>query len=240
MGERVSGFGIERGRISPGRPLVHSAARVLGALFPKDVVVAAAAVRFPPERTAHEGEEARPHGAGALRVAEFAAGRLCARRVLKGLDLGGANIGMEVDGAAAWPVGIVGALSHSRGLAAAAGVRSGVLVGIGLDLTPIRTLPPDRAALFCLPSELRWLGRRPKRDQALCTLILFAAKESAQKCARPILGCLPSRGDVELHIELEKRRFDACVHGFSGLGLSGRYAMESGYLFVAATARRCH
>ncbi len=194
--------------------------RILRSLVPPNVAVAALEI-----------EEAS-------RRAEFAAGRECARVALARLGQEAGDIGMEADGAPAWPAGIVGSLSHSQGLAAATVARSEDLAGLGLDLVRARPLPRGSEELFCTAPEARWLRQVPDPERDLMTLILFSAKESVQKGARYLLGRLPEAHEIELRLVAEEPVFTATVESCDRHVWRGRHAFDGAFVFTAATGLR--
>ena len=70
--------------------------------------------------------------ASRARVAEFIAGRLCAKAALR--QLGATPIvGVAVGGRPSWSNGYVGSITHTSGFASAAVAPSSELLGIGID-----------------------------------------------------------------------------------------------------------
>lgn len=212
----------------------YAVERVLSSLFPPSVAICAVAIQNPLQVFSREkGRLIAPR----RRDAELAAGRVCARRALERLGEGKVVVGIEPDGAPAWPQGIVGAISHSGGFAVAAVARSSELDGVGVDLMAVRRLADGCANLFCASSELQWLERPSEADRPHRILVLFSAKESVQKCARHLLAQLPDMQVIEVNISPGPERFTARVDGLSGMDWAGRYAVEAGLLFSAVTAR---
>ena len=163
----------------------------LRAALPDDVAVACMRVdaALPPLFPA---EEAAMANARPERRQAFAAGRACARRAMAALA------GAPVDGAAAaippasdrrrlWPEGIVGAIAHKGGWAAAVVGRAGRYIGLGIDLETPESLSSAVAAKVCLPAELAAAGAvaapgGPGLDR---TKLTFAAKEALFKAYYP-------------------------------------------------------
>jgi enterobactin synthetase component D len=120
---------------------------------------------------------------GAPRRADFLAGRLAAAEAMRrlGIEAGGV-LGRTSEGAPAWPVGLVGSISHHSGVACA--VVSDVAAGIGVDIAPLLAQSQLRAVVRrCLidPERERW---QSPGDVA----VVFAAKESIYKAAHPRVG----------------------------------------------------
>jgi enterobactin synthetase component D len=68
------------------------------------------------------------------RQAEFLHGRLAARAGLAALDRGKEPVGIGTHREPVWPDGVVGSISHTRSLAAAAVARRERCAGVGIDL----------------------------------------------------------------------------------------------------------
>lgn len=127
--------------------------------------------------------------AGAVpgRVAQFAAGRACARRALSGLGgPAGQPILRSPDRAPIWPLGFVGSITHTDCWCAAAVARSSEVRAIGIDLeraTPLRQAVLDKV---CTPKEQRRLRRTA--DPELLAKVVFSAKEAVYKCQHTLTG----------------------------------------------------
>lgn len=160
-----------------------------------------AAALFPPfvsYASAEVGDALAPFGDAPLppevlrsvprRQVEFAAGRHCARAALARLDpaLASASIPIGELRAPVWPSGIVGAITHAAGFAAAAVAREADALGVGLDTERLLSgrAIEDVAAVAASPAELRALGAQGG-DRARLLTIAFSAKESIYKCLFP-------------------------------------------------------
>lgn len=171
------------------------------------------------------------------RPAEFAAGRACARAALERLGVGACEPGILEDGAPSWPEGIIGSISHSQGLAAAVAARRGEIEGLGLDVARIRSVDSDIAGMFATASERSWLSSLPAATRPFWALVLFGAKESFQKCARPVLGRLPAPRSIGIRILAESSTLAAVVEDAHAWTWRGRFAVDGGYLLAATVAR---
>jgi 4'-phosphopantetheinyl transferase EntD len=153
----------------------------LRTLFPTAVVVAALAGDADPELLL-PGERAAVATAVALRVRQFTAGRLCARRALGELQ------GVEADALPAgadrvplWPAGITGSISHTEGLAAAVIARSDAFIGVGIDVEPRGSVRPHLWEAICRPEEVDWLRGFDTQQALDAATLLFCAKEAFYK-----------------------------------------------------------
>jgi enterobactin synthetase component D len=124
----------------------------------------------------------------AKRQAEFLAGRLCAREALTRLGLPGHSLAIGEDRAPVWPAGVVGAITHGTGWAAAIAAPASEQRGLGLDAETL--LEPSRAQRLAgeilVPAELDRLPQSP--DQAALEITLtFSLKESLFKALYPLV-----------------------------------------------------
>jgi 4'-phosphopantetheinyl transferase EntD len=120
------------------------------------------------------------------RQQEFAAGRLCARRVLAELDIMNFAVVAAPDRQPVWPAAIVGSITHTAGLCAAvAGLRSRFL-GLGVDTEIAGRVNAELRPRICVPDELAWIDSLPAAQQAGAAALVFAAKEAFYKCQSPI------------------------------------------------------
>lgn len=144
------------------------------------------AVQPLPEERALLSPQALPE-----RIAEFARGRAAARRALQKIGVADAErIPILREGARAprWPAGIVGAIAHSAGWAAAACAQREAFRGVGIDLERVRPVKQSLAARIARPDELAaWLAL-PAARQPLAFTRMFSAKESIYKALFPATG----------------------------------------------------
>ncbi len=112
------------------------------------------------------------------RQRDFALGRTAARRALGRA----VPIGRGPHRAPCWPPGVVGAITHAAGLAAAATAPTTRAVGVGLDLEDLARLEDLAIARHVADEdEQRWIGEDPRR-----LALLFSAKEAAYKALYPL------------------------------------------------------
>jgi enterobactin synthetase component D len=176
-------------------------------------------------------------GAVPKRKLEFLAGRSCAREAL-GRLLGhpvAEVIAVGADRAPVWPAGIVGAITHSDGFAAAAVARATDALGLGIDSEPILAAEAMDAVTeqAIVRGELDALRRAGLEEAVLLTLV-FSAKESLFKCLYPRVGRYFDFQDAEVDaVDLEAQRFTTKLRvPLGGLGagarLGGTFAIAEG------------
>jgi 4'-phosphopantetheinyl transferase EntD len=165
-------------------PAVLSAG--LGGLFPSGAV--AAEMRDPgdptllyPEEAVHLGNRAVPK-----RVQEFAAGRLCARRVLTELGFHDFPIRAASDRQPVWPAGVVGSITHTTGFCAAVAAEKKHIAALGLDCELAGSVKTELWPHLFRDDETRWLRMLPPSEQAPAATLMFCVKEAFYKCQYPI------------------------------------------------------
>ena len=157
----------------------------VGGLFPAGAL--AAEMRDPgnpallfPEEAAHLGR------AVPKRVQEFAAGRLCARRVLTELGIKDFPIKAASDRQPMWPVGVAGSITHTTGFCAAVAADKKHLVALGLDSELAGSVKTELWQSLFRDDETRWLRTLPPSEQAAAATSIFCAKEAFYKCQYPL------------------------------------------------------
>jgi 4'-phosphopantetheinyl transferase EntD len=186
---------------------------LLESLFPPGVVVVAAGDHTAPGRLFPE-EEAALTNALETRRREFAVGRSCARQALRVLGVDPVAIPSRADRAPAWPVDVVGTITHCNGLVAAAVAWKAEIAGIGLDAES-RERPLDQR----LDRFIRTPAERELMDGLALPLeldvvrLVFSAKESVHKIISPMSGITLGFHDVELDVDFGDGRFRARLVG---------------------------
>lgn len=207
---------------------VAAVERALKALFPPEVAVAAE--RIGPHDDAALWPEERQAIAGAVprRLAEFAAGRVAARRVLASLDHPPADLAVAPDRAALWPAGLCGSIAHDADLAVAVGRRGAPL---GIDIEADEPLEDALWPVICSPEELE----RLKGDTARLVRRVFCAKEAVFKAQPPATRALFGFEAVAVTLVENgfNAQFRASVGAFqSGQVLTGRLALVDGMVLA--------
>lgn len=185
-------------------------------------------------------------GARPERVAEFRAGRHCARLALAALGFPGAVIPRAPDRSPVWPPDFVASITHTRvgdvGYAAAAAARRGTLTGLGIDAEQPGPLEPRLARRILTPREA---ARAPSGDdlaRGLHAKLCFCAKEAAYKCQHPLTGTFLEFGDVEIEPGGAPGAFTAILLRSAGplargTRLEGRAAVTPELVLAVVTLR---
>jgi 4'-phosphopantetheinyl transferase EntD len=148
-----------------------------------------------------DDERAECIGASAKRVAEFAAGRLCAHRALAEFGLDGIAVGRNEDRSPAWPAGFAGSITHTLGFCAAAVARRSECEALGLDAEIVGRVTPEIWRYVFTLAELALLEALPARRRAAVATLVFSAKEAFYKCQHALTGELLEFGDVTLELD---------------------------------------
>ncbi|MDP3194721.1 4'-phosphopantetheinyl transferase [Tabrizicola sp.] len=200
----------------------------LRALFPASVAVAVERIGRAEPASLWPEEKSAVAGAVPRRLAEFAAGRTAARRVLAALGHPPAALPMGADRAALWPPGLCGSIAHDADLAVAVG-RHGAPLGV--DLEPDAPLEPELWPVFCSPDELR----RLEGDTARLVRQVFCAKEAVFKAQPPDARAM--FGFDALAVTLAEGAFNAQFRASigpfrAGQLLTGRLALVDGVILA--------
>lgn len=212
-------------------------------LFPGGVV--AAELRVPGDVALLLPAEAACLGrAVQTRVAEFAAGRLCARRVLAELGIVDFALLTQSDRQPVWPATVVGSITHTRGLCAAVAAERAAFAGLGVDSEVVGGVKPELWRKICVRGELTWLRALPAGEQAAAAALIFAAKEAFYKCQYPLTGEFLNFRDVRVEApQWNAREAGFTVHAMrdlaiaklTALPLQGRYRFHEGYISAAVS-----
>jgi 4'-phosphopantetheinyl transferase EntD len=159
----------------------------LQALFPPGTLAAELReagdpVLLYPEEAVHLGN------AVAVRRQQFAAGRLCARRVLAEFGIHHFPLKAAEDRQPLWPENLVGSITHTDGFGAAVAADKGSLAAVGIDSEVAGRVTLKLWGSICTPGEIRWLQTLPESQRTAAATLIFAAKEAFYKCQYPLVG----------------------------------------------------
>jgi 4'-phosphopantetheinyl transferase EntD len=200
-----------RSSLPPGAPGPSDGerGRVIERILPPGVASAEAAGDVPGAELFPE-EEAALGRAVAERRREFASGRACARRALAELGVVPGPIGSGARGEPVWPKGVVGSITHCRGLRACAVGRVGEVRAIGIDAEPREPLPPGVLATVASAGERRALAAAGPGELCL-DRVLFSAKEAVYKAWFPLARRGLGFEDAELSLSVSQGTFRAAL-----------------------------
>ena len=157
--------------------------------------------------TLTDDERAYVQGVAPRRALEFSSGRRVAREALRAIDSEQLEVGRE-GRRPVWPTDVVGTISHTRVLAAAAVCRRGAIAGLGLDLERDHAVSEEVGRRIMVDAEWAWCEARDPHWRSM----VFGAKEAIYKAVNPIVGEFIEFEDVEIKVDEVARTFSArCV-----------------------------
>ena len=112
---------------------------------------------------------------------EYTAGRVLVRKALRRLGMPEVALINGEDRAPQWPSGLVGSITHTRGLCAVAIAPQGRVRAIGLDVEQDEPLKPALLDMICTEAEMQQLAKLGESDGGLAAKVIFSAKECAYK-----------------------------------------------------------
>lgn len=173
------------------------------------------------------------------RQAEFATGRVLARRQLQRIGFDPLPLLVGPDRMPLWPHGAVGSISHSSDLCAVAVASTDRILALGIDIEVAEPLEQELWALVGTDDELAHMAAElTTSNPGLAAKALFSVKEAAFKCWYPEGKALLEFTDA---VVFRKSK----VHGSLGISvrdepyIQGPYsdiqvALEKGFIFSAA------
>lgn len=121
------------------------------------------------------------------RRADFAGARACAREAMRRLAVPEVSVPRGDKGMPVWPEGVIGTITHTEGLRAAALARKGAVRSLGVDVEVDQPLAKGVLEAVSLPEEARWVREATERDPRVnWGTVLFTAKEATYKTWFPL------------------------------------------------------
>lgn len=217
---------------------------MLDGLFPESVITEAAAPWMWNAKLTRE-ENIIVENAVDKRRREFAAGRTCARGVLRQLGFSGdLTIGKGRHGAPVWPEGIVGSISHTDEVCVVSiGRRKPDLTSLGVDVEKDTGLDPELVDMVCDEHEKETCCNGQIGDPLRLAKIFFSAKESVYKCLYPVIGTVLDFKDVHIRLDVSGHTFTGMtndtLHGDLVRGIcKGRIRYAEGHIYTGCTLTR--
>ncbi len=147
----------------------------------------------------------------AKRRREFAAGRRLARQLLAKLGHPAVAIPIGPDRSPVWPAGVMGSISHTRGLCVVAATHRVPNAWLGIDVEPNDDLPDGLEELVCTGAEREWLDTLPAEQRGRLGRLIFSAKESLYKCQHPLTKTFLGFQEAEISLDPPGHRFAARI-----------------------------
>ncbi len=163
-----------------------------------------------------EGEAALMAKAVDKRRREYTAGRVLARRAAAQLGLGPIEVLPREDRSPAWPEGVVGSITHTRGHVAVALARSETVRGLGLDVEQAEPLKHRLWDMICTGEDRAMLARYSEPERSRLAKIVFSAKEAAYKAQYAITEQFLGFAAMHIDLDLAESRFVATFRQEAG------------------------
>lgn len=202
----------------------------------------------------HPVEAEQIAGAVRSRRVDFAGARACAREGMSRLGVPPGPILRGGRGMPVWPQGVVGTLTHTEGLRAAAVAPADRVRSLGVDVEPHGPLADGVLESVALPDEVAWVrAARTGLGSVHWDTLLFTAKEATYKAWFPLtrrwLGFSDARitlvpdgddddktvtGSLRSQILVDPQAVDG---GADLLEFRGRWVVRDGYVASAIVLR---
>jgi 4'-phosphopantetheinyl transferase EntD len=218
----------------------------LGSLFPDGAL--AAELRTPGDPALLLPAEARFLGRAVLtRAQEFAAGRLCARRLFAEFNMAECPLTVAADRQPLWPKSLVGSITHTSGFCAAVVAQKSQIAAIGIDCEAIERVKEVLWPHIFTASEAIWLRALPEAQQAAAATLIFSAKEAFYKSQYPLVGERLGFHDASVEISdwgrtrgifsvVPSRRIEFASHAH--LPLQGQYLFHDNFITTGVAVKR--
>jgi 4'-phosphopantetheinyl transferase EntD len=213
----------------------HSASLSAGlsGLFPHGALTAELRGRADP-RTLYPEEARHLQKAVKKRAEEFAAGRLCARLLLREFGIQHFPIEVGVHRQPLWPEDLVGSITHTSGFCAAVAAPKKSLRSVGIDTEISDSVRTELWRGICTPAESHWLRSLPESAQRAAATVIFCAKEAFYKCQFALTQQRLGFHDVSVELPAwgEKRgAFKVVANRSIELEASAAFPLQGQYLF---------
>jgi len=228
----------------PGRlPLgidEEAAHRLFEKLLPSEVKVVCSRLGRG-EHELHPLEAAVVAGAAPRRKIEFAAGRYCARQALALLGHATEYLEMGRNRAPVWPEGLVGSITHTRDLCAAAVAERKAVLGLGIDVEMLGRIDESLTSLIVTDAELRAITTASLQSCPDWRTIVFSAKESVLKCVLSAGGQSRRFDQIQVFFDLSSHSFAAELRSDDrsnwqdGCEIPGRWAMDERRVYTSSS-----
>jgi 4'-phosphopantetheinyl transferase EntD len=175
------------------------------------------------------------------RKRQFEMGRNAARAAIRQLDFGDMPLLALPSGAPAWPMQLIGSITHCGVFTAAAVARSRYMAAIGIDAAAWRDFPTDGPVDLQRSWEIE--AMQPTIDMRLKLCVLMSAKQSIFKALSPHIGRDFDPDSVTLKVDFAERCFRIVSADSYGLdifksALTGQFSVTQGVVLTSAVVRQ--
>jgi 4'-phosphopantetheinyl transferase EntD len=145
------------------------------------------------------------------RLAEFAAGRQCARRALGDLRFPDFAVRRNADRTPRWPELVVGSITHTIGYCGAVAALRTQFAGLGVDAEIAARVTADLWAHVFTTDEIAQFPRLDAAQRERLAAVVFSAKEALYKGQFGITGRWLDYSDVSVEVVPEEDHKGAFV-----------------------------
>jgi 4'-phosphopantetheinyl transferase EntD len=218
----------------------------LARLFERDPVCFEEVSLSEPLPPPHPQEAEQVATAVPARRIEFAAGRHCARRALARLSIEGFVLRNGADRAPRWPVGVVGAITHTQrageGYCGVVVGRTDRVVTVGLDAEQAEPLATSLWPHVLTAGERRSLQTTAADTAGYLARVIFSAKECFYKAQFALSRQFLRFHDVEISLDPGEPTFAATLTRDAPRGLPltscrGRFLPSGGFVVTGIALR---
>jgi 4'-phosphopantetheinyl transferase EntD len=211
----------------------------LTALFPAAVVAEEAHPALLVDELYPE-ERAQIARAVDKRRAEYATVRVLARKAIRRLGVAAAPIVNGEDRSPAWPDGVVGSITHTKGYCGVVAAKASDVRSLGADVEGAAAARTEIWKHICTETEHAWIVELAEADRGQVVKRFFSAKEAFYKAQYPLTRQYLGFHDVEMQLDLEGGRFEVQLQRDSGefatgARFEGRTVVGDGLVISALT-----
>lgn len=165
---------------------------------------------------------------------DWVMGRRCAREAIEALGMEPLPVLSGEKREPLWPGGVVGAITHTSGYAAAAVGRAVDIRSIGVDAEPDEPLPKGVLRRVAFESELEWVQAAGIEGVAHADRLLFTAKEAVYKAWFPVAQRWLGFDDARVTVDAASQAFEAEILVDGPIStMRGRYLSTDGIVMAA-------
>lgn len=165
---------------------------------------------------------------------DWVMGRRCAREAMASLGIEPAPVLAGEKRQPLWPSGVVGAITHTHGYAAAAVASDRRVDSIGVDAEPDEALPAGVLRRIAFDVDHHWLDTDVGAGVAHPPRLLFSIKEAVYKAWYPLTGTWLGFEDARVRVEPATTSFEAEIRIDGPVtSMGGRYTSHDGVVIAA-------
>ncbi len=223
--------------------------RALAALFAVPVGLSAAAIGANDEHASalFPEELLVVQRAAPKRVAEYTAGRACARAALAQLGVAPLAIPSRADRTPVWPPGFAGSISHGAGRCVAVAAPLARVASLGIDVEGALLHDATLYRHICHADQLAALAARAELPLPAWIALMFSAKEAFYKAWFPLTGRFLEFDEVRVEFTVapggsagtfSASLADPALSLPAGVHWSGRWQRHGAQVYTGMTCMR--